>query len=106
MRATTHGVQVLNYHVAAVADGAPLSIRQWIPSPEVRTKAAIQLTHGISEHSGRYDRFAHFLAERGYRIYANDLRGHGLSVPRLTCELNSFSQNLYCPSWPSPSRLL
>ena len=52
------------------------------PRPEVNTRAVLQLTHGISEHSGRYDRFARFLAKNGFRVYASDLRGHGLSVPQ------------------------
>ena len=76
---TNHGVQSMNYHVPSVVDGSPISVRRWLPPPEVNTKAAPQLTHGISEHSGRYERFARFLAENGYQVYASDLRGHGLS---------------------------
>jgi alpha-beta hydrolase superfamily lysophospholipase len=78
----THGVQSINYHVGSVVDGSGISIREWLPPPEMNTKATLQLTHGISEHSGRYDRFARFLAENGYRVYASDMRGHGLSVPQ------------------------
>ena len=81
-KTTTHGVQSINYHIPSVVDGSWLSIREWLPPPEATTKAVIQLTHGISEHSGRYDRFARYLAENGYRVYAGDLRGHGLSVPQ------------------------
>ena len=77
---TAHGVQSMNYHVPSVVDGSPISVRRWLPPPEVNTKAVLQLTHGISEHSGRYERFARFLAENGYQVYASDLRGHGLSV--------------------------
>jgi hypothetical protein len=32
---TSHGVQSMNYHVPSVVDGSPLSIRQWMPQPEV-----------------------------------------------------------------------
>ena len=42
----------------------------------IRPKATVQVTHGITEHSGRYDRFARFLAARGYVVYAIDLRAH------------------------------
>ena len=28
---------------------------------------AVQLVHGVSEHIGRYDEFARFLADSGYR---------------------------------------
>ena len=80
----THGVQSLSYHVPSVVDGSPISIREWLPPPEVNTRAALQLTHGMTERSrGRHDRFARFLAENGYRVYASDLRGHGLSVGQL-----------------------
>jgi len=78
----SHGVQSMNYHVSSVIDGSHISIRQWLPPAEKATRAVVQLTHGISEHSGRYDRFARHLAENGYRVYASDLRGHGLSVPQ------------------------
>jgi alpha-beta hydrolase superfamily lysophospholipase len=37
----------------------------------------VQITHGIAEHSGRYDRLARFLAAEGCVVYALDLRGHG-----------------------------
>src|SRR5262249_12333857 len=78
----SHAVQSINYHVSSVIDGSPISIRQWLPPADIETKAVVQLTHGISEHSGRYDRFARHLAENGNRVYASDLRGHGLSVPQ------------------------
>jgi len=79
---TSYGVQSMNYHVSSVLDGSPISVRQWLPPPEIDSRAVVQLTHGISEHSGRYDHFARHLAENGYRVYASDLRGHGLSVPQ------------------------
>ncbi len=56
-----------------------ISNTKWLPPHEVSTRAVLQLTLGISEHSGRYDRFARFLAENGYQVYACDLRGQGLS---------------------------
>ena len=65
---TTYGVQSMNYHVPSVVDGSGISIREWVPPPEVTTKATLQLTHGIAEHSGRYDRFGRFLAANGYRV--------------------------------------
>src|SRR3974390_3504495 len=77
-----HAVQSMNYHVPSVVDGSQISVRQWLPPPELSTKAVVQRTHGSSEHSGRYDRFARHLADNGYRVYASDLRGHGLSVPQ------------------------
>lgn len=49
----------------------------WIPD-EVR--GAVQLTHGMAEYVGRYDRFARFLAENGFLVYGQDHAGHGRSV--------------------------
>jgi alpha-beta hydrolase superfamily lysophospholipase len=100
----THGVQSMNYHVPSVVDGSPISVRQWLPPPEVNIRAVLQLTHGISEHSGRYDRFARFLAENGVRVYASDLRGHGLSVPQ--SELGKASVHFWADTTEDMKQLL
>ncbi len=39
-----------------------------------------QIAHGASEHIGRYDDFARFLASNGYVVCGNDHLGHGLSA--------------------------
>lgn len=40
-------------------------------------KATIILTHGIAEHSGRYQAFIDALNKASYRVVRYDLRGHG-----------------------------
>jgi len=40
-------------------------------------RAVIQINHGLAEHAARYARFADFLGERGFHVYAHDHRGHG-----------------------------
>jgi len=40
-------------------------------------RAVVQINHGLAEHAARYARFADFLGERGYHVYAHDHRGHG-----------------------------
>ena len=62
---------------ASEVDQAPIFVRKWLPPCGIRPQATLQITHGIAEHSGRYDRFARFLAAEGYLVYALDLRGHG-----------------------------
>lgn len=57
-------------------DQAPIFVRRWL-SLGIRPHATVQITHGIAEHSGRYDCFARFLMGLGYVVYAIDLRGHG-----------------------------
>lgn len=47
-----------------------------------RPRALVQLVHGMSEHSGRYEDFARFLTSCGYAVCANDHIGHGSSVSK------------------------
>lgn len=47
---------------------------------EAAPVGVIQIAHGVCEHIGRYDHFAHFLAENGFVVCGNDHLGHGKSV--------------------------
>lgn len=47
---------------------------------ETPPKAVFQIAHGVSEHIGRYDHFARFLASNGFVVCGNDHLGHGKSV--------------------------
>ena len=47
----------------------------WLPEGDV--KAVLQITHGMTEHMGRYDGFAQYLCGRGIAVAGFDLRGHG-----------------------------
>jgi alpha-beta hydrolase superfamily lysophospholipase len=49
---------------------------------EQNVKADVLLTHGLGEHSARYDHVALVLAQNGYRLCTYDLRGHGRSQGR------------------------
>ncbi|HEY5783204.1 MAG TPA: alpha/beta hydrolase [Microlunatus sp.] len=40
-------------------------------------RAVVQLSHGLAEHAGRYDRLATALNGAGYLVYAHDHPGHG-----------------------------
>lgn len=42
-------------------------------------KGIVQIVHGMSEHSGRYEDLAERLQKEGYSVYAMDLTGHGIS---------------------------
>ena len=57
------------------ADGVDVFARRW--SPDGTPRAIVVIAHGLSEHSGRYARFADALAGAGYAVYAPDHRGHG-----------------------------
>src|SRR5262245_50473334 len=57
------------------ADDVEVFARRWLPDGPPR--AAVLVAHGLSEHSGRYSRFAAAVAGAGYAVYAVDHRGHG-----------------------------
>jgi len=68
-------VQVFEQQVPA-EDGLILNFYHWIPE---NPKAAIVISHGWSEHAGRYAELAHWFMEKGYEVHALDHRGHGKS---------------------------
>lgn len=43
----------------------------------LRPRGVVQLVHGMSEHIGRYDHFARYLAAQGYLVCGHDHVGHG-----------------------------
>ena len=45
--------------------------------PEGEMKAILQITHGMTEHIGRYEAFARDLTVQGIAVAGFDLRGHG-----------------------------
>jgi alpha-beta hydrolase superfamily lysophospholipase len=60
-------------------DGQSLHVYRWLP--ENGARAVVQIIHGVAEHAGRYAELAERLIARGFAVYAQDLRGHGRSVP-------------------------
>ena len=53
----------------------PLCAVIWHPEQEV--KAVLQITHGMTEHMGRYKTLAADLCRQGIAVAGFDLRGHG-----------------------------
>lgn len=51
---------------------------RWMPEGE--PKAVVQIVHGISEFSQRYEDFAKYLNSLGYVVVAEDHMGHGQSI--------------------------
>ena len=74
---TQIGTAPQTFTFTSQVDQAPIFARKWLPSAGNAPRSAVQITHGIAEHGGRYDRFARYLAGQGYVVYAIDLRGHG-----------------------------
>lgn len=75
-------------------DGWPLAIYEYLPRGGLHGKAhgtarglPILCVHGLSSRYGIFDGgdqfgIAPYLARRGYHVFAADLRGRGLSLPR------------------------
>jgi alpha-beta hydrolase superfamily lysophospholipase len=66
----------------------------WLPDAEPR--AVVVISHGVSEHGGRYAWVAERLTRRGFAVYAGDHRGHGRSTgPRvLVNSMDDFVRDL------------
>lgn len=52
----------------------------WRLLPAGRPRAIVQLTHGMAEHSARYEPLARRLVAAGFAVYSHDHPGHGRSV--------------------------
>lgn len=64
-------------------DGAPIPLRIALaeqPAAKQPVRGVVHINHGLSEHSGRYHRFAQKLTENGFHAYAHDHRGHGANI--------------------------
>lgn len=58
-----------------------LRVLVWFPDSTYTRRGVVQLVHGMSEHIGRYDQFARFLASFGYVVIGHDHIGHGKAFP-------------------------
>ncbi|WP_431700706.1 lysophospholipase [Pseudomonas sp. BR20] len=66
-------------------DRSRLYVNHWMPDGPA--KAVVMLSHGMAEHSGRYERLAEALCSAGYGVYAPDQRGHGRTADEGTLGL-------------------
>lgn len=48
-----------------------------------KSKAVIQLIHGMEEHQERYESFIKYLNKYGFSVVSSNLRGHGTNAPIL-----------------------
>ena len=74
--------------VVTTRDGLGLWLRRWRPRTP---KGVLVVVHGLAEHSGRYVHVGDRFAERGYAVYAPDLRAHGRS-PGLRVHVDRFDE--------------
>ena len=67
-------------HTFKTRDQENIFYYKWDSLPSIAIKGIIQISHGIGEHAGRYQRIAELFQEQGYIVYANDHRIHGRSA--------------------------
>ena len=67
-------------------NGAHIFTRQWTVENPV---AGLLISHGIGEHSGRYEHVAEFFTAKGMSVFALDHQGHGQSEGKRG-HINSF----------------
>ncbi len=74
-------------------DGKKVGYREWRPENPV---GLVQIAHGMAESTVRYDDFAEYLKGRGFLVFGDDHRGHGLTDPGKTgyCEGEMFEDTL------------
>jgi alpha-beta hydrolase superfamily lysophospholipase len=60
-------------------DGTTIATYRW-GEDVAQPRGVVQIAHGLAEHGARYDRLAQALVAAGYRVEANDHRGHGSSA--------------------------
>ena len=65
----------MEYFTFSGYEGKSLPAVLWRPEGEI--KAVLQVTHGMTEHMGRYEALANYLAPMGVAVAGFDLRGHG-----------------------------
>lgn len=63
--------------------------QEWLP--QGRPRAVVQIAHGVTEHIGRYDQVARFLAGHGFLVCGADHLGHGKTAR--TGEYGCFPDN-------------
>jgi len=56
-------------------------VREWLP--DISPIGIVQICHGVNEHITRYDKFAQYLASKGFVVAGNDHLGHGKSISSL-----------------------
>ncbi len=49
---------------------------------ELPPMGVVQISHGLTDHIDRYDRFARFICEQGYVVCGNDHLGHGIAAAK------------------------
>lgn len=64
-------------HTLEYTDSRGIAIVYDVHDAVTEPRAVVQLLHGVGEHAGRYGALIDALTAEGYKVYADDHRGHG-----------------------------
>lgn len=56
------------------------SLHHTLYAPKNTAKATLLIVHGMTEHSGRYEKFAQYMADKDIAVLTYDQLGHGRSI--------------------------
>jgi alpha-beta hydrolase superfamily lysophospholipase len=70
------------HHTWEDSEGVHIYTYEWQPEFE-KSKAVVQISHGMAETAERYERLAQTLTNHGYIVVANDHLGHGKTAGSL-----------------------
>jgi alpha-beta hydrolase superfamily lysophospholipase len=70
------------HHTWEDSEGVHIYTYEWHPEFE-KSKAVVQISHGMAETAERYERLAQTLTNHGYIVVANDHLGHGKTAGSL-----------------------
>ena len=71
-------IRVTDYTTTSRNGYTPIHVKVWKPNGD--PTGVIQIAHGMSEYIERYDRFARYMASKGFLVVGNDMMGNGQSV--------------------------
>lgn len=86
------------------SDDIEIHVHEWTPSGAPR--GVVQIAHGMGEHAARYAPLAEALVAQGYAVYADDHRGHGLSMRSGPGDLGSDGWNLLVEDLATLSKII
>lgn len=86
------------------SDGVTIQVHEW--APDGTPRGIVQISHGMGEHAARYDHLARTLAAAGFAVYADDHRGHGLSIVGTPGDLGAGGWNALVDDMVQLSRIV
>lgn len=73
-------IEKKDYTFSSASGLTDIYAQSFAPDNPADVRAVIQISHGMAEHSKRYEDFENFLCSKGFAVFSNDHLGHGRSI--------------------------